>query len=111
MTATTPNPGTLALASAENLLRTGRRDNHKAHVEALADLRALLARNAELVAALSTIVDTLDGWADGARIAALSAEERGDDDEQVAQSNTRENYGKLVRIARAALAAAEGGAK
>ena len=77
------------------------RDEHNAAVN---EVTALRARCERLEAALTSILTTLDGWADGARIAALSAEQRGDDDEQVGQSNTRENYGKLVNIGRAALA-------
>ena len=76
---------------------------------ALADLRALMAERDRLRAELESVTVTLDGWKDGARIAALSAEQRGDDAEQVAQSNIHDNYGKLVSIARAALAECGGG--
>jgi hypothetical protein len=72
------------------------------------EARALMARCEALEGALESIRVTLDGWVDGARIGALSAEQRGDDDEQVAQSNTRENYQKLVNIAARALLAGKG---
>ena len=99
-----------ALARAEAAERS--RDEQIGIVERWEKRYADACDHAEALAGvLDTLRITLDGWADGARIAALSAEQRGDDDEQVAQSNTRENYGKLVRIADAALSAWKGVAK